>query len=192
MLLCKSLKILVLLNPKTGSQSLRQLMVYLNSTRSIFTVSEIGLRNSRMSRFSAYFPNEDLTGYRIFAFYRDPLERFLSGMEHHQTKFPVEFPRTMSVSEYLNACGGFTPQVLHLNPEGYTLELFNFEDFNNEVVRMAAEFGYTINAAQVPKINESANRKRRSDLTAQEIQLIRNHYDADYQFFASKGITFPI
>lgn len=64
----------------------------------------------------------------------------------------------------------------------------NFADFDNELKRLLGFFDTTIE--QVPHENENINLDTDVPFTADQINLIKQHYQIDYDFFASKGITF--
>lgn len=181
-------KLIILLNMKTGSMSLKKNFIDIPGGR--FINASTGIQHNVRLRWLTYFYPQmegvDISDWRVVAFYRKPIERFLSGMAYHIERFAL--PTNVSVEEYISGFGVVTPQVAFLNPPNKTVDLFNFHDFANEVVRLAGELGYSINSAQVPKINESANRKQVSDLTTAEIERIQDIYAEDYAFFASKGI----
>lgn len=68
------------------------------------------------------------------------------------------------------------------------ITLLNFADFENQIKFLASEFGVTLDT--VPYVNENIPIENEHILTAEEIQVIKQFYQPDYDFFASKGITF--
>lgn len=84
--------------------------------------------------------------------------------------------------------GTFTPQK-HWMDHNIDLTLLDFADFENQLKFLLSQFGVT--ADSVPNLNASINLESDQQLTSEEINLIKTAYQADYDFFASKGITFP-
>lgn len=68
------------------------------------------------------------------------------------------------------------------------LTLLNFADFENQLRYLVSHFGTTLDV--IPNINENIIVENDHVLTTEEIQLVRQFYQPDYDFFASKGITF--
>ena len=65
----------------------------------------------------------------------------------------------------------------------------NFENYENEVRNLTAMFDVTLE--NVMHGNQSLNLSSDVPPTPQEILNIKQKYSGDYDFFASKGITFP-
>ena len=84
--------------------------------------------------------------------------------------------------------GTFTPQK-HWMDHNIDLTLLDFSDFENQLKFLLSQFGVT--ADSVPNLNASINLESDQQLTSEEINLIKTAYQGDYDFFASKGITFP-
>ena len=64
----------------------------------------------------------------------------------------------------------------------------NFADFGNELRRLLAFFDATVDV--IPHENENINLETDVPFTTEERNLIMQKYQPDYDFFASKGITF--
>lgn len=64
----------------------------------------------------------------------------------------------------------------------------NFADFENELRRLLSFFDTTIDT--IPHENENINLETDLPFTTEERNLIMQKYQIDYDFFASKGITF--
>lgn len=64
----------------------------------------------------------------------------------------------------------------------------NFADFDNELRRLLAFFDTTVDV--IPHENENINLDTDVPFTTEERNLIMQKYQVDYDFFASKGITF--
>ena len=69
------------------------------------------------------------------------------------------------------------------------ISYLNFSNFDSEIRGLASLFG--INLETVNHLNEGISIENERQLTTEEIDLIKTAYQADYDFFASKGITFP-
>ena len=73
------------------------------------------------------------------------------------------------------------------------LTLLNFANFNQEVLNLLSLFDHdlTIDIDDVPKKNASVDMAiTRDTITSHELELIKSFCREDYEFFASKGITF--
>lgn len=68
------------------------------------------------------------------------------------------------------------------------MNLLDYEDFNNQFKILCSKFDYTL--TDVPVLNAYIPVENDHVLTAEEIAMIKEYYKPDYDFFASKGITF--
>lgn len=84
--------------------------------------------------------------------------------------------------------GTFSPQTHWMNHD-IDLTLLNFADFDNQLTFLLSQFGAT--ADSIPHQNQSITLNSDAPLTQEEIDMIKAAYQEDYDFFASKGITFP-
>ena len=84
--------------------------------------------------------------------------------------------------------GTFTPQK-HWMDHNIDLTLLDFANFENQLKFLLSQFGVTVDS--VPSLNASINLENDQQLTLEETNIIKTAYQADYDFFASKGITFP-
>ena len=64
----------------------------------------------------------------------------------------------------------------------------NFADYDNELRKLLSFFDVTIDT--VPHINETISLETDVPFTTEQRNLIMQKYQTDYDFFASKGITF--
>jgi hypothetical protein len=100
----------------------------------------------------------------------------------------IEYIQNNSYNQKLNT---FTTQKSYLDIPNITL--LDFNNFDQEVINLLTNFEYdfTIDVNSVPKKNAAEDRVVTKDtLTQIEIDLIKNKYSEDYEFFESKGITF--
>jgi len=194
MILDRKRKLIVILNSRTGSTSLSKMF----HDSAIESELDFGKDNQHwnwcLKRVLIEAPDieeEVIAGkYRVFSFYREPIERFLSGMGHHYRMVPHLMRENMTIEEYDIAVGFFAPQYHFLHMEGVEIEWFRFDDYVNEVIRLAAIFGLDITEKDVPWRNEALRIIPRESLTAEEITTVKDFYKMDYDLFASKGITF--
>jgi hypothetical protein len=68
------------------------------------------------------------------------------------------------------------------------MELLDFADFDNQLKMICSKFGYSLN--EVPVLNGYIPVENDHILTQDEVEMIKHYYKLDYEFFASKGITF--
>ena len=69
------------------------------------------------------------------------------------------------------------------------LTLLDFANYDEEVKKLLALFD--IDIPVVPKLNSSISVPAKDAVGQREIEVIKSYYQADYEFFASKGIQFP-
>jgi len=71
------------------------------------------------------------------------------------------------------------------------IELLDFSNFASEVKRIGPEFGVTFDPDQQFTVeNASIYVPGKDDFTPTELDVLRSYYQDDYDFLASKGITF--
>jgi hypothetical protein len=100
----------------------------------------------------------------------------------------IEYIRSNSYNGKLNT---FTTQKSYLDIPNITL--LDFNNFDQEVINLLTNFTYEfkIDVNSVPKKNAAENMVVTKDtLTQIDLDLIKNKYSEDYEFFESKGITF--
>lgn len=179
MLISNSRKVGLLLVPRTGSKSLfkmfRDRAPHGGDIQWAFPDinNPIPMTVDKMeTAFNARFQN-----FKFYGFYRDPIDRFLS-MEafvrrkgHPEERKWILFPQ----HKYLDA-----PNV----------ELLNFDNFDQEVVKVMDAFGFTITPADVERVVHPDETPRlRDELTSEELAEIYRRFKADYDFLLSKGIV---
>jgi hypothetical protein len=187
--ICKETETIVLYPHKTGTHTLRNIL----KEHGRIDVIKYSAGNNHPSIDQLRVLRPDMGNpekYDVYAFYREPIEKFLSFMAYNYRLNSLMTP-TSSVMEYYEMFGHFAPQVRWLKHPTVDVQLLNFHDFENEMRRLFRRINIPVNTP-IPKLNESPNRKKPSDLTAEEIAFIKDLYKEDYEFFASKGITFPI
>lgn len=207
MLLCKTRKIGVFFPPKTGSSTISELFKGVN----LDVNSHHHKRDPEVS---------DPENYTFYGFYRDPIERYLSGLNYtkrlnygmleilqffyseriscarnpsyadltDEQKFmidslhPMEYFRKFVKTQ--NAGIVFGNQINWLGK--FDVNLLDFRDFENQVKFLCEQFDMKIDT--VPKINESKAKHKVSELSASDIQELKDFYAVDYDFFESRGI----
>jgi hypothetical protein len=200
-------KVIVLFNPKTGTKTLHSLFMYkvpdvdfhslapTNKGHYHFPLSVIADRDEGIKH--------NIQNYRIVSFYRDPIDRFLSGMAWHRMKYPDIVTPEMTIKEYIEYPMAFVHQLPYICDrethrsrryfDGMDLNwtLLNYHDFENEVIRLGNMFGLNLDKSEIPKENVSENRQQIENLTQEEIAMIKNVYVRDYEYLESQGIMVP-
>lgn len=182
MIVSNARKVGLLLNPRTGSKSLFKMFKDRVPTNGAFGITfaypdidnPIPLSVAKLeTAFNARFDN-----FKIYGFYRDPVDRFLS-MEAFVNRKGLPENRKWTLfhqHRYLDA-----PNV----------ELLDFRNFENEVVRVMGEFGFTITPADVEHVvHPDETPRSRDELTGDELAEIYRRFRADYDFLASRGVAF--
>jgi hypothetical protein len=149
--------------------------------------------------------------YRFFSFYRCPIERFISACNYIVGEwnliwggYPIS-PETIAKAQA--EIQELTPedildslarvdrgpvldvarfQTEYLTPE---VQLLDFQDFDAELIRLTTSLGVDA-LAEVLRLNKSFPKFHASDLSPKSVARIKQHYAQDYEFFASRSITF--
>ena len=96
-----------------------------------------------------------------------------------------------NIFNYYETYGYFAPQTRWLKHHTVEVKLMDFRNFESEVRTLFSKLDIPADTP-IPKLNSGAKKLKPSDLTPEEIKFIKDLYKDDYEFFASKGITFPI
>lgn len=202
MIIHRNKKLLIVLNPKTGSKSIHRLFEGSDIADGLQfsprkTHVNLGVRDI-VTRVPELLPELMAGGWRVFVFYRDPIDRFFSGMGHQYKLNPQLMRDGMTVTEYLDEVGGFPHQRIFLTAQGLPtsefdvpglqFEYLDFEDYTNEVIKLAAEFGLRIGEGDVPKDNVTQRKIPQSFATPEEIARIKEIYQMDYDFLNGMGL----
>lgn len=149
--------------------------------------------------------------YEFFSFYRCPIERFVSACNFAVSEwnyiwgdYPVS-PETMAKAQaeiqeltlenLLNVLISVRrgpilalarPQTMWFAPD---VKLLDFRDFDAELIRLATLWGLEA-PTEVLHVNESPPKFCVDDLSPEVIERIKEYYASDYDFFASRGVTF--
>lgn len=207
-------KVILLWNPKTGSSSLHGYLK-LNVPDSFFGPRDriypertghwhMPLVRIVQNAEKAGINIGDLQTWKIGVFWRDPIDRTLSGLAWGKRTHPETIRPDMSVTEYIVGSYSFVDQrpfltdKIHTNYEPNFPHLhlnwtwFNYHDYTNEFKRLAEWFGLSPTDADIPH-HQSAegNRLYVEDLTADEIRIIKERYWDDYELLESRGIFAP-
>jgi hypothetical protein len=175
------------MNPKTGTSTLRVLFKNL--------INETLYYHTRFHELPEYYND-----YRTFCFYRDPVDRFISGysylLQTYKTNLLEDITPDAPARLGLNSMGcnnleNITPDVVldakEHNKQGFVLdildyqsewvgnsEILDFNNFNTECSKLSKLFGMdSLNAIQ---INSSNHIK----LTSSQIKRVENYYKEDY------------
>jgi hypothetical protein len=213
-------KLLLLLPPKTGSQTLRSLFI-----------SRYG--NDIPRHFYSHISYNDITNiltdinideYTIYGFYREPVARFMSTFKYFQRqingsiKFRAEDgedkdlkrvykalyndedttrdPASITIDDVLNAVENQTlvgPVLdLFLPQTRYLTDKVTLLDFEDfeNNAKMLLGLFGMDNTRVIPKDNDTNSSDYLSDLTEAQIAKIKELYAIDYAFLESHNITF--
>lgn len=188
--------------PRTGSKSLYE--IFENIPVDV-KVPDHFTYNDFVSRFP------DKTHYRFFAFYRHPAEKFISTLRIFKAKQieallktaegkPADDPVHETVQNHIKRRtyelmynngyniipNMFAPQT-KFYPPGDNLTLFNFENYESEVMRLLQEFDYVPSSIPIENEGHPLEPALLSPFLNYEIRRL---YTVDYDFFDSKGIVF--
>ena len=194
-----SKKVAILFNPRTGSHTHHE-MLWRN--REILYVPDdpkfpqhVSFEDNHIHTgfggLALMYRNLDMSGYRVFAFYRDPADRFLSALNYFVKQFPqYNFHDNMSPRAFYERDDIFKKQVNIIQSpwDEIQIELFNFHDFVNETIRMFCEIGITITPDDIPA-NMVLGKSGR-ELTDKDRVQIRKYWHEDYEFFEEREIVF--
>ena len=205
MIIFDAAKTALLLNPKTGTRSAMEYFKHPQFSGHV--------RNAYGGHVSYQEAGRVLgeVEYEFFSFYRCPVERFVSACNFAVSEwnyiwgdFPIR-PETMAKAQaeiqeltledllevLIREQRGpvlalARPQTRWLVPG---IKLLDFRDFEAELIRLATSWGFEA-PAEVPHTNESTPKFCVDDLSPEFIERIKQYYMQDYEFFASRGITF--
>ena len=126
--------------------------------------------------------------YDIYAFYREPVERFMSFVAYNYRQFPLMEPYTNALN-YIEKYGAFAPQTRWLTHPTADIQLLDFRRFDSEMRNLLNRLGLPTDI-EIPKLNASVNRKTVESLAPKEIKAIKSIMKEEVDFFQSKGIKF--
>jgi Sulfotransferase family len=174
MIFSREKKLAIFLVPRTGSTSLIKIFR---------EVPNIEVHDEHIKPSSVH-----LDGYRFFAFYRDPIERFLSGYKQKRNvAMNVENNTNrnildMSMLDYIRWLKTIDLETMQIyEPQNHWYhknnEYFNFSDYENNVHHILKEFGVRIDS--LPRENRSDETK--IDLTDTGMDELKELYSEDYR-----------
>lgn len=182
-------EIIILYPHKTGTHSIRQVIEDVGRASST-TPPERGTNHPSLEQVKTWNPDiTNIYDWDVYAFYREPCERFLSWMAYKHDMYP-EYPPTSSVMEFMEKHGSCVPQVRWLKHPVVKVKLLDFRRFNAELRRVLGRVG--INPQTIPVLNSSSNQRTPLDMSPEEVAAVKDFFAEDYEFFASHNITFPI
>jgi hypothetical protein len=178
MILDTNKKIIIFLNPKTGTTTLCHL----------YKDFELLINDHNHCTFNTFrkvysdIPN-DLSEYTFFCFYRDPIERFLSSFISF-TKLVVK--QEISILDFIKDLNDDVSITMKKQIEWLDhkdLVLLDYRNYSNEIRKLG------ITAEHIPVTNTSKRLKLLFP-THEERHTIREYYMDDYKFFETKNILF--
>jgi hypothetical protein len=108
----------------------------------------------------------------------------------NDTITPIQVWRAMQDRINSGRLAAWSKQVNWLNQPSINLILLNFHDHDAEMRRLLTAFGANPDRV-LPNENEQPKRPDIDILSPEDAAEIRAFYQDDYDFFTSKGITFP-
>jgi hypothetical protein len=182
-------EIIILYPHKTGTHSIRQVLDDAGRVSNVKPV-ERGTNHPSLEQIKEWRPDiTNIYDYDVYAFYREPCERFLSWMAYKHDQYP-ELEPTRTVMEFMEKHGACVPQVRWLKHPVVKVKLLDFRDFDNQLRRVLMRVG--INTQTIPVLNTSSNTRKPADMSAEEVSAVKDFFHEDYKFFARRNITFPI
>lgn len=180
-------KTILLFAQKTGTHTLRQILVDYGK-RAVVNDPAVNEHPSLVNFLEDKpFIQAEINQYTVYAFYRNPIEKFLSFVAWHTKNYGI--PVYPTVMDYYEEQGYFAPQVRWLKSDLTEIQLLDYANFESEVRKILPSLGIPADAT-IPTINASGNERKPSDCSTEEIAFLRELYKDDYEFFASKGIVF--
>lgn len=195
MIISHSLKKIIYFVPRTGSTSFYKCLKPVLTDVYAHTHGIISNRDQ-----------EKYQDYDVYAFYRDPVERFVSSLNYSgrahfiesNIKFINQELTPIDAIELLRESNEhktilrhnilFTKQS-HWYSHPRIIPL-NFHDINNEINRVLSDFGQPT-IQEIPKVNQSIKKNYKvEDLTSEDVQEIREYYSDDYDFFRGRNLSF--
>ena len=181
MIIFKDKEVAILCPTKVGSSSLFEVFTQnpaATVTQLRYTVVELKEYEPELAK--------GIEDYTFYAFYRDPLERFVSSF-NHVLRNDETIDRSITGIDLVRSVGYFAPQVKWLGCR-QNISLLDFRNFEANARKLGSRLGITI--GEFPVVNASVNGKTVADLSQDEIDYVKELYRKDYEFFASKGILF--
>jgi hypothetical protein len=182
-------RVVILYPHKTGTHTLRKIITDNGRVANVRPVTR-GTNHATLNQVKEWTSIPDVFEYEVFAFYREPIEKFLSFMAYNYRDNPTMEP-VNTVMEYTEKHGYFVKQIRWLSHDIATINLLDYRHFDQELRRVLARVGIQ-HSDPIPRLNASNNRKKTSDLTTEEVEYIKDLYKEDYEFFDSKGIKFEV
>lgn len=187
-------ELVLLLSPKCGAKSLYSMFLelvpfsYANGSTIRYAFPGIPKPNPYHPQLAGCekWSGLNLSRYRVFCFYREPLDWFLSvdAFMRRRNRDGDQFDWVKQV-HYLDP-----PERFH----GPFVELFDFRNFASEAVRVMHEFEFFhITEADIPHIadaGDNAARIPRNAIPQNKLDRFNEVYREDIEFFERRGITF--
>lgn len=181
-------RVIVLYPHKTGTTTLRNILL---ANGRIPAVKYQGINNHpKLDTLKSDYPDiHDFYEYDVYAFYREPIERFLSFVSYNYQQFPLMEPYT-NVHNYIEKYGYFAPLTRWLKHDKVEVKLLNYHNYEPEMRKLLGILGLPTDV-EIPRMNASGNKRTIKDLDESEIAKLKEiYYAEDYEFLASRGITF--
>lgn len=178
-------RIAFMLVPRTGSTSLRETLI-INEFKYPIVFSEASLGFSWHATYRSSleaFPG--LTSYKIFGVYRDPVERFASGLRYAAESLGLKINSPLDCDALIDRLFAWNHKA---NAMGVLAEIFKAQVewldgpnvtplcYSNASEKIANILGLN---KQLPRMNASM---QGSNMSARAVEFARARYAADYRF----------
>jgi len=176
MLFHKDKQIAFVLNPKSGSTSARAFLLSLGMNHVPTDENEYIIARVHLAPDVAFSKYPNLTTYKTYGFFRNPLDRFMSGINNIHEKVELKnFAKLFDKNYFPHTL--FRPQTDWLNyPNVTTLD---FDNYKAEMGNIAAMLDA---AGQYPKKINVTKNVYKQEPTPEIEAFVREKYAVDYQF----------
>lgn len=175
MLFYKEKQLAFVLNPKSGSTAARAFLLGLGMKHVPTSEDDHIIARVHLTPDKAFAAYPNLTGYTTYGFFRNPLNRFISGISNIHEKLEGNFDKLFSPHYFPHTL--FRPQIDWLDYPNVTV--LDYANYKDEMKRIAELFGVSGIAPQ--KMNTTKSPMRRETTPAIEA-FVREKYAADYEF----------
>ena len=205
MIVCEAKNIAVLLNPKTGTSTLVNIFKKLNVDKcnhshdipiNVSDYQTFCFYRNPVDRFVSavrYFKRKHYpellhmaygNDIKVSCLTRTPYNDLSDSIKAAIEEISIDDMLTKNMIQSYNIL--FKKQTYWLDSADVCL--LNYHDYDNEVRKLMVQFDYY--DFDIPRLNESVKISEYDQINNDTIIKIKDLYQEDYDFFASKGITF--
>lgn len=175
MLFHKDKQVAFVLNPKTGSTAARAFLLGLGMKHVPTSEDDHIIARVHLTPDKAFAAYPNLVGYTMYGFFRNPIDRFISGISNIHEKLEGNFDKLFSPHYFPHTL--FRPQVDWLNYPNVTV--LDYANYKDEMKKIAELFGVSGIAPQ--KMN-TTKVPMKQQMTPEIEAFVREKYAVDYEF----------